>query len=114
VPRPDPLGRLSDHPAFQPFEALVDDLPNLLLSGQLRPVIDALDATVDHRVAVVAALEEEGACQEGVRRRALLLFGGLANAYVWGGGPDVTPRGRIPACTCMPYAESFFDYWGGG
>lgn len=97
VPKPDPVARLADDSGFGPYEAVADELPHLLQSGRLRPTIDAMNGSTDpaELEALVHALPDDGA-----RRRALLLLAGLANAYVWGGGPDVTPRDRIPACTC--------------
>lgn len=103
APKPDPLPRLAT-PGFEPYEALADTLPQLLATGQLRPAVDALNhahgstitTTTTDLEGLVGRLQDERE-----RRRALLLLAGLANAYAWGGGPDVAPRDRIPACTCI-------------
>lgn len=91
------MARLADDAGFAAYEKVADDLPHLLQSGRLRPTVDAMNASSDPAAleALVRALPDDGA-----RRRALLLLAGLANTYVWGGGPDVTPRDKIPACAC--------------
>lgn len=96
----DPLPRLSGS-AFEPYEALAAALPRLLATGQLRPAVDALNDTQNPGRREAWEAMVDGLADERARRRALLLFAGLANAYVWGGGPDVEPRDRIPACACV-------------
>ncbi len=95
LPPNDPLVRLPQ-PQFQPHEDVALALPRLLASSTARPAIAALP--------VVSAATTHSLLAGDARqlRRALLLFGGLASAYVWGGGDDVVPCDMLPACIAVP------------
>lgn len=93
-----PLPRLP-YLAFQAHEDLVAVLPQLLVSSTARAAIDALPLVTSTSTRIL--FHNNAPAQ----RRGLLLFGGLASAYVWGGGTDVTPRDYLPACIAVPLYE---------
>lgn len=95
LPPHDPLVRLP-HPQFQLHEDVALALPRLLASSTARPAIAALP------VVSAATTHSLLAGDPQQLRRGLLLFGGLASAYVWGGGNDVVPYDVLPACIAVP------------
>jgi indoleamine 2,3-dioxygenase len=87
LPLPDPLERLPLD--FEPWEDIAQDLPKLLVSRQIRPVLERLP------VLLPTTLREDRQ-----HRRAMLLLSFLGHAYVWG-GPE--PANRIPAGIAVPW-----------
>ncbi|GAB5031271.1 indoleamine-dioxygenase [Nannochloropsis oceanica] len=98
LPSSWPLPRLP-YLAFQAHEDLAAVLPQLLVSSTARAAIEALPLVKSTSTRNLFNNNEPA------QRRALLLFGGLASAYVWGGGTDVTPRDYLPACIAVPLYE---------
>lgn len=87
LPLPDPLERLPRD--FDPWEDIARDLPKLLMSHQIRPVLERLP------VLLPTALREDRQ-----HRRAMLLLSFLGHAYVWG---EREPATRIPAGIAVPW-----------
>lgn len=81
-----PLSRLT-HTYYSPWENLASQLPTLIKTGQIRPLIDNLPILDTTRLLA-----------EPEWRRAYSILGFLAHAYVWGGPKpqDVSP---IPILT---------------
>ena len=74
---------------FGPWEEIAHDLPKLLVSGQIRPVLERLPVLLPTQLS-------EG----GQYRRAMLLLSFVGHAYVWGGPEAVN---RIPAGIAVPW-----------
>lgn len=68
-----PLRRLSDA-YYTPWEAIVAQLPDLLANTEARSRIDGLPVLTTARLRL-----------EAEWRRAYVLLGFLAHAYIWGG-----------------------------
>ncbi len=95
VPFAGPLTRLPSY--YQPWEQIVGQMEDLLMSGQLRAFIDRLPhLSLDQ-------LEDEQA-----KQRAMLLLSVMGNAYVWGGSEPAT---NLPAQVAVPWGE-LADYLG--
>lgn len=74
---------------YAPWEDIVAELPALILTRRLRPMVDALD---------VLSLEE--LVEEPHWRRAYTVLGFLAHAYVWGVDGAV---GKLPKSIAEPW-----------
>lgn len=68
-----PLSRLT-HTYYTPWESLASQLPTLIKTGQIRPLIDNLPILDTSRLLTGPEW-----------RRAYSILGFLAHAYVWGG-----------------------------
>lgn len=68
-----PLSQLT-HPYYAPWEKLASQLPTLIKTGQIRPLIDSLPV-----------LDTTWLLSEPEWRRAYSILGFLTHAYVWGG-----------------------------
>lgn len=87
LPRPDPLDRLPAELAA--WDALGAELPQLLASGRVRTYLQTLPE-----------LDASRLCDEGVRRRFMMILFFLGHAYVWGEEETVT---SIPARLAGPW-----------
>lgn len=95
VPAADPLTRLPSY--YQPWEQIVGQMEDLLMSGQFCAFIGRLPQhSLDQ-------LEDERA-----KQRAMLLLSVMGNAYVWG-GPE--PAKILPAQIAGPWCR-LADYLG--
>ena len=89
LPSPDPLECLPPH--FNPWEKIAHDLPKLLVSGQIRSVLERLPLLLPTQLL------------EGRQNhRAMLLLSFLGHAYVWGEPQTVN---HIPAGIAIPWYE---------
>lgn len=81
LPETAPLGRLPN-PYYAPWETLVESLSTLVESKALRSQVDKLPV-----------LSTEHLASEQEWRRACVVLGFLAHAYIWGGdvAADVSP-----------------------
>jgi indoleamine 2,3-dioxygenase len=86
LPAQDPLTELPS--GFEPWDELAAELPRLLLTGRLRPVIESLPELDPAALGTDAEL-----------RRAMLVLSFLGHAYVWSGAP--VPR--IPRSLALPW-----------
>lgn len=68
-----PLSHLP-HPYYAPWENLASQLPTLIKTGQIRPLIDNLPI-----------LDTRYLLSDPERRRAYSILGFLTHAYIWGG-----------------------------
>lgn len=97
LPSTPPLARLPNK-YFEPWEAIIADLPSLLKTSNIRPCIDALP------VLSLSSLETEAEWQ-----RAFLVLAIMAQGYIWSGEQPsevsarlLTPlRNRFTALTVM-------------
>lgn len=98
LPSHEPLSRLPQE-EFQSHENVAANLAELLNSTIARAKIEVLP--------VVSAQDTRSLLNEDPpsQRRALLLLSGLASAYVWGGGADVSPRNYLPPAIAVPLYE---------
>lgn len=85
-----PLTRLPD-PYYNKWEAIADNFQALVLSKNLRPIVDALP--------VLSTVGLEG---EAEWRRAYSLLCFMAHGYVWG---DDVPSDRLPPSISVPLLE---------
>src|SRR5688500_15384641 len=86
LPAADPLGQLP--PYFTPWEAVAQELPKLLISGQVRARIDTLP------------LLDAGVLRNDRQvRRAMTILSFLGHAYVWG---DTNLVDRLPPVVAVP------------
>jgi indoleamine 2,3-dioxygenase len=72
------------------WDELGAELPRLLLTGRLRPILESLPA-----------LDAAGLSDEAAVRRAMLLLSFLGHAYVWNG----EPQARIPSGLALPWCQ---------
>lgn len=79
------------HPRYKPWEDLVANLPALLHSRRIRPLVDKLPSL---SIDALITTEEY--------RRAYQLLGFLAHAYVWG---TSEPTSRLPVQIATPLVE---------
>ncbi|KAF3394326.1 Indoleamine 2,3-dioxygenase [Penicillium rolfsii] len=85
-----PLQRLPNH-YYAPWENIAVRLPDLIQTGQIRHVIDALpDLTTTWLVT------------EPEWRRAYSILGFFSHAYIWGGEK---PKDVLPPCIAKPFLE---------
>lgn len=68
-----PLAQLP-HPYYAPWEKLASQLPTLIKTGQIRPLIDSLPI-----------MDTTWLLTEPEWRRAYSILGFLTHAYIWGG-----------------------------
>jgi len=87
LPADDPLERLPA--SFEICERVAADVPALLMTGRLRPTLEALP------LLGVERLEDEMQLE-----RAMLLLSVLGNAYVWA-GPE--PARTLPRAVAVPW-----------
>src|SRR3954447_10568775 len=87
LPPQDPLRRLPD--AFAEWEQVAGDLPKLLMSDQLRGIIDGMSMLDPRPLRSRAELE-----------RAMMLLSYIGHAYVWGGREPAT---RLPSTLAVPW-----------
>lgn len=85
-----PLTSFSD-PQFAKIDELISSLPHLISTRSLRRTIDSL-----------AFLDPSTLSHEGEYRRAYVVFGFLAHAYVWAGSEE-GPVETIPAQLAEPF-----------
>lgn len=85
-----PLERLPQA-YYAPWENLVNNLPALLLASRVRPLVDKLPA-----------LSTEQLSSPPEYRRAYMVLGFLAHAYVWGTNEPVS---RLPENLARPLVE---------
>ncbi|KAJ5090305.1 Indoleamine 2-3-dioxygenase [Penicillium argentinense] len=90
-----PLSRLSA-PYYAPWEDLASDLPRLIQTGQIRPLIDNLP------VLTTASLQSEPEW-----RRAYSVLGFLTHAYIWGGEKPQDPLLEISAHLGLPPCATY-------
>jgi indoleamine 2,3-dioxygenase len=89
LPSPDPLDRLPGD--FSPWEEIAHDLPKLLVTENVRKVLNTMPLL--------------DACRLGNERelkRAMVVLSFLGHAYVWGEKETVT---SIPACLAVPWHQ---------
>jgi hypothetical protein len=100
LPEKRPLSRLSDD-YFEPWESVADNLAEWISSNQIQARIDALP------VLGVERLEREAEW-----RRAYVVLGFLAHAYMWGGlvPCEVSARSSMSCLTLMRVAASTSDH----
>ncbi|OQD96781.1 hypothetical protein PENVUL_c087G08619 [Penicillium vulpinum] len=85
-----PLVKLSD-PYYETWEDIASQLPNLIQTSQIRETIDKMPVyTTEHLQT------------EPEWRRACVIMGYLAHAYIWGGE---TPKDRLPPSISKPFLE---------
>jgi indoleamine 2,3-dioxygenase len=87
LPPQDPLRRLPD--AFAEWEQVAADLPKLLMTDQLRGIIDGM-SMLDPRPLRPRAETE----------RAMMLLSYIGHAYVWGAKEPAT---RLPSTLAVPW-----------
>ncbi len=87
LPANDPLGRLPH--AFQAWEKTAAELPKLLVSDQLRQVLQELPPFDSDQLRSEAEIE-----------RAMVILSYLGHAYVWGAKK---PSGQLPASLSVPW-----------
>ncbi|MBI2359361.1 MAG: hypothetical protein HYV04_10755 [Deltaproteobacteria bacterium] len=87
LPSPDPLDRLPSD--FEPWEAIAQNLPRLLVAAKVRAAIESLPVLDASRLG-----------DERQIRRAMMALSFAAHAYVWG---DPKPVMRIPAALSVPW-----------
>jgi indoleamine 2,3-dioxygenase len=86
LPAQDPLAQL---PAgFEAWDELATELPRLILTGRLRPILESLPE-----------LDPSTLRGDGELRRAMLVLSFLGHAYVWSG----PPAARIPRNLAVPW-----------
>lgn len=86
-----PVTRLADS-YYQPWEDLVSNLPALLLTRRIRPLVEKLPVLSTEKLKSTSEI-----------RRAYQVLGFLAHAYVWGTNE---PTNRIPECVAKPLVET--------
>ena len=84
LPESVPIEQLPD-PYYEPWEALVADLPELIQNDQVRSKIDELPV-----------LETERLLAEEEWRRAYGILAFLTHAYIWGGEIPSEVRISLP------------------
>lgn len=89
LPAEDPLFSLPSF--FQPLESLTQQLPKLLMAGQIRKAIERMPIFDTHQLKNGSELE-----------RAMMLFSYLGHAYVWGEAKVVE---SIPPTLAIPWYE---------
>ena len=87
LPKSDPLQRLGRE--FDAWEHVAGELGKLLMSDQLRGIIDAMPNIDASSLKTAAELE-----------RAMLLLSYIGHAYVW---CEAAPATRIPATLAIPW-----------
>jgi indoleamine 2,3-dioxygenase len=87
LPPQDPLRRLPD--AFAEWEQIVGDLPKLLMTDQLRGIVDGM-----------SMLEARPLRTRAETERAMMLLSYIGHAYVWGGKEPAT---RLPSTLAVPW-----------
>ncbi|KAJ5129277.1 uncharacterized protein N7515_005316 [Penicillium bovifimosum] len=85
-----PLARLTN-PYYNVWEDLSDQLPDLIQTNQIREKIDLLPICSTNYLQT-----------EPEWRRACVIMGYLAHAYIWGGE---TPKDRLPPQISKPFLE---------
>jgi indoleamine 2,3-dioxygenase len=78
-------------PAFDVWEDVALDLPKILVSGQVKPVLENLPPFASEKLRTENEFE-----------RAMVVLSFLGHAYVWG---SLEPSTRIPACLAVPWHE---------
>ena len=86
VPGEDPIDALP--PFYEPWERLGRNIAALIMTGRMRPAVEAMPVLTPDRLR--SAVEQE---------RAMLLLCCLANAYVWGAEAHVD---TLPAPVAQP------------
>lgn len=88
LPNRAPLRRLPD-PYYGPWESIVDNLQALILTQRVRRQVDEMPV-----------LAVDGLIEETEWRRAYLLLGFMAHAYIWNGDKpaDVSTPQSLPLC----------------
>jgi len=89
LPANDPVQRLAD--AFEPWERLIIQIPELVSTRQVRHAVDALPELDARRLT-----------EEPELRRAMLLLSVFGSAYVWN---QSEPSRSLPATLCRPWSE---------
>jgi len=87
LPGIEPLAQLPS--AYDPWEALVADLPKLLVA----------DRIVEH-VAGLPSIDATCLSDREELERAMLVLSYIAHAYVWG---TPTPQSQLPASIAVPW-----------
>lgn len=87
LPENDPIERLPD-PYYEPWEALVLNLPEHLHNDQARTRIDQLPALDTDRLVFPTEW-----------RRAYTILAFLTHAYIWGG--EIPSEVHFPAISCL-------------
>lgn len=90
LPSEFPVVKLSD-PYYQPWEDLANNLPALLLSRQIRALVDKLPVLSTEKLVSTPEV-----------RRAYQVLGFLCHAYVWGTNE---PTNKIPESVAKPLVE---------
>ncbi|KAJ6188848.1 hypothetical protein N7519_003756 [Penicillium mononematosum] len=85
-----PLARISN-PYYEIWEDIASQLPNLIQTNQIREKIDNMPVYTTENLQT-----------EPEWRRACVIMGYFAHAYIWGGE---TPKDRLPPSISKPFLE---------
>ena len=89
LPEEDPLTRLP--PAFAAWEDAALDLPKILVSGRVRPILENLPPFAVNKLRTENEFE-----------RAMVILSFMGHAYVWG---SLGPGACLPARLAVPWHE---------